>query len=100
MRSIMISCGRLCHNHCNWAVKSSVFQNGCKCFIRTSQTCSIGERSDDLVFTLLTALNGRRLLIPASSSRPRMVSLDTTRRLEGGKWHQTDSSDVVVENVG
>ncbi|GBM34792.1 hypothetical protein AVEN_232796-1 [Araneus ventricosus] len=48
IRSPMTFCGRSCHNLCNWAVNSPVFRDGCSCLQRTSQTCSIAERSGDL----------------------------------------------------
>ncbi|GFX79635.1 hypothetical protein TNCV_826231 [Trichonephila clavipes] len=44
-------------------------------------------------------LNGRRFLIPSLDSRFRMVFLDTTGCLKGGKCRSTDSREVVGEDV-
>ena len=44
-------------------------------------------------------LNGRRLFMPASANRIRMVSLDTTEYLEGDKQHEIDASGYFDADV-
>ena len=44
-------------------------------------------------------INGRRLLMPASANRIRMVSIDITECLEGGKQRQIDASGYFGRDV-